>query len=231
MTWAALRKLYLQATGDNVSAQEEAWTHLTEGYRVVSLNQAVDVPELAAIDESVTVAIGADYIEMSTVDFSAFAILSVFNKTDGFQVLPEPGGMVGRMRYLDTTGKPPSGTVSFYQRDGTKLYVRDIPSATTTLMVRVRRQIAALTEADVNGSPLTPAQFDYPILYQAVAGYFSIHPATDGGDPAVALDVKYRDLANQKILEAHNPRVEEDRPHRGTMRLRGYSITPRSRLG
>lgn len=231
MTWAQLRKYYLQAVGDNASAADECWDHLTEGYRTVTLNQAVDVPELAAIDTAVTLAIDTDFFEVSTIDFSAFAILNVFNKTTGLPMYPETGGMIGRARYLETTGLPPSGVPTYYQRDGTKVYVRDMPTETTTLMVRVRRQISALTAADINSSPLTPPQFDWPIIYQAAASYFSVHPATDGGDPAISLDRKYRDLANQKIMEAHNPRVEEDRAHRGAIRVRGYRLSPRSSWG
>ena len=229
MTFAQLRAMYLSALGESPSGSEEAWTHLTEGYRMVTVDPNVDVPELATIDESVAVALGADYVEVSTVDFSIFAILNIFNKTDGYELRPEPGGMEGRARYLGTDGKPPAGKVTHYQRDGTKIYLRDTPDAATTLMVRARRQIAALSDADLNLSPLTPSHYDFAIIHFAVASYYSVHPKMSGEGFPIREDERYSAMAKAKIYGMKNPRAIEDKVRKETFRLRGYRMTPRSR--
>jgi len=230
LTWGQIRKHWLQIVGDNPAAVGESYDHLTEGYRSVAANHAVRVPELAAIDESLTATAGNDYVEMSGLDFDTYAILDVFNVTQGFPTEPEPGGMTGRRRYLDTTGKPPSGTITHYQRDGVRLYVRNTPSAETVLRVRVQRQVATVTAGDINSSPLTPAQFDWAIIYYAASNFYSVHPRIEG-DPATNYATYYLNLAREKISERVDPRVEEDRPRREAFRVQGYQLGPRTRWG
>lgn len=228
-TWGQLRDLYLSAIGDNAAGREERWTHLTKGFRQVTVDPDVDIPELAAIDESLVIAAGADYAEMSGLDFTVFALLNVFNKTDGVPLNPEPGGMEGRARYLDTTGKPPSGAVTHYMRDGTKLYVRNTPSVETTLSVRARRQITALTDADISSTPLTPPQYDHAIVYFAVGSFYALHPKMSGEGLPIREDERYNSMGKAEILRVKHPRQVEDKVRRETMRLRGYSMSPRSR--
>lgn len=229
MTWNLIRKLFLQAVGDNASAREEAWLHLTQALRLVTTDPAVDVPELAVIDDTFVITASTDFTEMASLDFDSFAILDVFNKTKGYPIDPEPGGMTGRRRYLDTTGKPPAGEVTHYVRDGTKLYVRSLPSENTTLIVRARRQVSALSDADLNTSPITPEQYDWPIIYHAASNYFSVHPAAGEDGPDMA--ERFAARAKNQIGGLQNVRAVEDKPHRGTMRLRGYRLSPRTRFG
>lgn len=229
MTWAMIRKLFLQAVGDNQSARDEAWLHLTQALRLITTDPAIDVPELAVIDDTFVVVASTDYTEMSSLDFDSLAIMDVFNKTRGYPIDPEPGGMTGRRRYLDTTGKPPSGEVTHYVRDGTRLYVRSTPSANTTLIVRARRQVAALSSADENSSPPTPEQYDWPIIYRAAENYYSVHPMAGEGAPDMA--GRFRVQAQGQINGLQNVRTVEDKAHRGTMRLRGYRVGPRTRFG
>lgn len=228
MTWAQIRLLWLTAVGDNAAAREEAWLHLTQAHRLVTSDPNIDIPELAVIDTSVTIAAAADSIEMSTLDFDTFALLDGFNKTQGYPIHPEPGGMTGRRQYLDTTGKPPSGTITHYCRDGSKLYVRNTPAAETILILRARKQVAALSDADLNLSPLTPEQYDWPILYHAASNYHSVHP---GSEDQPDLAGRFRSMAKGQTLDLTNVRALEDKPHRGTTRLRGYNLSPRSRWG
>ena len=232
MTWAQLRKLYLQGTGDQEAAREEAYTHLSQGYRDVATDPRVKVPELMAIDSAVTVLADADSVAVSSIDFSVFAIANGFNVTDGVPIYPEPGGMIGRDGFLDTTGKPPSGNITHYMRDGALIYVRNTPTVNTTLRFRVMRQVPDITEADINASPLTPSQYDMAIVHAAVASYYALHPGeavASEGERVVLLGQKHRGEVERILTERHQPMAEEDRPRRETMRLRGYSTMPRSR--
>lgn len=230
MTWGQIRQHWLNTVGNASSATTEAYDHLTEGYRSVAANPSVRVPELAAIDESLTVSADADYVAMSGLDFDTYAVLDVFNVTQGYPIDPEPGGMTGRRRYLDTTGKPPAGVITHYQRDGVRLYVRNTPEADTVLRVRVQRQVPTITVADINTTPLTPAQYDWAIVYYAASNYYSVHPRLEGENPT-NYATYYAGLAREKIGERIDPRVEEDRPHRKSFRVQGYNLNPRVRWG
>lgn len=224
-TWASLHKLFLQTVGDSQAARDEAWTHLSEGYREVATR--VDPPELAAIDESVALTIDQDYVNVSSVDLSVYAILDGFNVTDGCQIYPEPGGMTGRNRYLTDTGKPSAGNVTHYMRDGSRIYLRGTPDKATTLRFRVKQQTPTLTLANANDSPLTPPQHDMAIVFAAAESFYMVHPKTEmDGQTPVMLSQKFREAKQVKLatVEALSPRVEEDRSRNETFRLRGYSL-------
>lgn len=228
-TWESLRRLFLTTCGDAAAAREEAWTHLSKGYRQVFNDEAVDVPELSAIDEEVVVAADADYIAMTDINFSVFGIQNVFNKTDGRPLDPEPGGMEGRDRFLTSTGTPPAGSITHYMRDGQRLYVRNVPTTETTLIVRVRREVPPLGDADIEGSPLTPTHLDHAIVFYAAASFFSLHPRMHEGKP-MPDDERYRGLAKAEILGQVSPRVVEDKARRREhYRLSGYDLGPRWR--
>jgi hypothetical protein len=231
-TWAQIRKNYLQGTGDAHAAASEAYGHISAAHRRVASDPRIDVPELAAIDDSVIILAGSDYTEVSSIDPDLYAVLTVVNKTDGRLIYPEPGGMTGRSRYFEAgTGKPPTGSITHYQRDGSRLWVRNTPSADTVLTVRLRRQVPDITEADLNSSPLTPAQYDWAIIWYAVGNYLSVHPQpNEHGEPGNA-DQRYFAMAEAEIGRQVNPRKDEDRPRLEPLRLRGYSLRPRSRWG
>lgn len=229
--WASIRDLYIQATGDTPRAKHEAYSHLSEAER--QLAGDVDVPELASIDESVTVTANTDYVNTSAIDFSVFAILDCFNVTDGIAMYPEPHGMTGRRLYLDTSGKPQSGQVTHYVRDGSRVYVRGTPSANTVLRVRVQRQMPGVTSSTIaSADPVTPQQYDRALVHKAAELYFLLHPAENlvtDGERSVQQSSKHRD-AYREIVAAHKPvRVEENRPRARTFRLSGFRATPRSR--
>lgn len=229
-TWATMRLEFLQLVGDSQVAREEAWGHLSEGYRSVATHKDVEVPELNAFDEAVTVTAGNDFVAVSSIDLRVFAILDGFNVTQGFEIYQEPGGMVGRNRFLDTTGKPPAGEITNYQRDGVRVYVRNTPSVDTVLRFRVRQQTPVLTAADANGSPLTPSEYDSAILFGAAESFYLYHPKTDMVDEhPVILSDKYRAARQIKIAEVKPTKAVEDKSRRETMRLRGYRLAPRSR--
>ena len=225
MTWAQIRLAYLQAVGNTPAADQEAWLHLTQGQRIVW--GRVDVPEVAVVDPSFALTINQDYVELSGLDQQAYAILDVFNVTDGTPCYPEPGGMTGRNAYLDSTGKPPVGIVTRYQHDGTRLWLRDTPEAATTLRVRLRRQPPVLSDADLNSSPILPSQYDWATIWAAAENYYLGHEVPVDGQE---LPSARFNRAFEKSLQttAVNPRVEEDRAQRQTMRLAGYSLRRRS---
>lgn len=231
MTWAQILKRYIAACGDTPAARDEAFDHLTEGGRAVANDAALaELPDLMGIDESVVITADTDNALISTIDLNVFAIQNVFNKTEGFPMNPEPGGMIGRQRYLETTGLPPSGSVTHYVRDGVRLYVRQTPTANTTLMVRVRRAVVTLTNSDLNLSPITPPQYDEAIIFHAAANYFLSHPREDvAGEGQPSFSQKYLAAAALKLVTPKvAPAVEDKARINETMRLRGYSLQPRS---
>jgi hypothetical protein len=230
MTWAQIRKRYISACGDTAAAREEAWDHLTEGGRAVANDPALaELPELMGIDESVVITADTDNALISAIDLNVFAIQNVLNKTEGFPVNPEPGGMIGRQRYLGTDGLPPSGSVTHYVRDGVRLYVRQTPTVNTTLMVRVRRAVVTLTDSDLNLSPITPSQYDEAIILSAAANYYLAHPKENNLGEGQLMSKKYADAAALKMaVPKIAPAVEDKARIHETMRLRGYSLRPRS---
>jgi len=225
MTWAQIRQLFLQAAGDSEAAREELYLHLSEGYREVA--SRVEVPELAAIDSSVIVTALNDYVDVSTVDFEVYALLDVYNVTGNYPMYIEPAGMTGRNRFLSTGGQPPQGSVTNWQRDGARIWVRNTPTVDTTLRLRVRQQTPTITAAMLNGRPITPPQYDVAIVFAAAENYYNLHPKVDstGGDgQQVILSQKYQTAKEAKLAAPKDVRVEEDRAHAESMRLRGYRL-------
>jgi hypothetical protein len=226
MTWAQIRMAFLQAAGDSEQAREEAALHVSEGYREIAAGS--DVPELAAIDSLVPVPAGVDYTDVAAVDFSVYALLDAYNVTGGYPLYPEPGGMTGRNRFMGTTGIPPLGTITNYQRDGGRIYWRNTPASDAQIRLRVRLQTPTITLAadTLNESPITPAQYDMAIVWAAAESYYTLHPKNevDGAQAPTPLSQKYRDAKQAKLSVVVNPRVEEDRAHSEVMRLRGYRM-------
>jgi hypothetical protein len=231
-SWAAVRLLYLQACGDTPRARLESWDHLAEAQRLLAAS--IDVPELNEIDDTVVVASGADYVTTSSIDYSVYAVLSCFNKTSGIPMYPEPSGMIGRRSYLQTTGKPAAGTITHYQRDGSRLYVRGTAEDDTTIQVRVQRQMPNLSDADATGTPITPQHYDRAIVHKAAELYFLLHPnenqVTDG-ERSFQQSSKHRDAYRELATEPKSVRAEEDRPRQERFRLTHFRLAPRSRRG
>jgi hypothetical protein len=230
--WRTLRALYLQAVGATPRAALESWEHLSEAQRLVAA--AIDVPELNSIDESLIVAPGADYVNVSSIDFSVYAVLDCFNVTDGIPMFPEPSGMTGRRAYLTTTGLPSEGTPTHYQRDGARLYVRGTPAVSTTLRVRVQRQMPDLSESSYDDLPVTPQQYDRALVHKAAQLYFLLHPAENqvaDGDRSIQQSSKHAQAFSELVGGVKPVRVEEDRAANNRFRLTNFRVAPRSRRG
>lgn len=228
-SWATIRDLYVQAAGDTPRGFQESWDHLAEAQRFVAA--AVDVPELNAIDTDVSVTSGNDYVAISSFDYGVYAILDVFNVTDGVPMHPEPAGMMGRRAYLSTTGQPPAGSITHYQRDGARLYVRGTAAATTTLRVRFQRQMPDLSDSDASSVPITPQQYDRAIVHKAAELYYLLHPKENETGEGQLLSSKHRAAYQELLSEPKSPRVDEDRPRQEVFRLSHFRPTPRSRRG
>jgi hypothetical protein len=208
----------------------EAWDHLGEAQRIVA--SMVDVPELSAIDTSVTVTSGNDYVEVSGLDYSVYAVFDVFNRTDSIPMYPEPSGMMGRRAYLESDGKPAANTLTHYQRDGSRIYVRGKAASDTTLQVRFQRQMPELSDADVSGTPITPQQYDRAIVHKAAELYYLLHPSENEhreGERVTMMSSKHRQAFEELFSASKSPRVEEDRPRQEQFRLSNFRMAPRSR--
>lgn len=234
--WANILKLYVQMAGDTPVAYQERHLHLADAQRLIG--GEVDVPELAAIDTSVTVLAGADYVETSSIDYSIYAVLDVFNVTEGIPMYPEPGGMTGRRMYLEqATAKPAVASLTHYQRDGTKIYVRGTAETNTTIQVRVQRQMPDLTDADLlTGDPILPQQYDRALAHRAAGLYFLTHPrenratgeGSEGADGFMQSQA-HEGAASRLVAGVKSPRVEEDRARNERFRLSRFRAAPRSR--
>lgn len=238
--WANIVKLYTQMAGDTPVAYQERHLHLADAQRLIA--GEVDVPELAAIDASVTVLAGADYVETSGIDYSVYAVLDVFNVTEGIPMWPEPGGMTGRRMYLEqATAKPAVASLTHYQRDGTKLYVRGTAEGNTTIQVRVQRQMPDLVDADLlTGDPILPPQYDRALAHRAAGLYFLTHPRENRvtgtgeggeGEGGFMQSREHEGAANRLVAGVKSPRVEEDRARGERFRLSRFRAAPRSRRG
>lgn len=223
-TWAQIRNYYLGAAGKSTEAVAEAYDHLTASYR--RLAALVDVEELYQDDARVTVAAGADYVEM---DADVFSVYYVFNLTHGNKLAPEEGGMRGRSRYLQAgTGKPLEGVVSFYARAGGRLYLRDAAGDEQVLKLQYKLNPPDVTASTLASHPLTPAHLDWSLVWFAAANYYSAHPDKeshpgDNGGPLVTAQ-SLEGKAMALVVEPKPPKAHENNDRREWVRQRGYSF-------
>jgi hypothetical protein len=228
MTWAQIRQLYLQVCGDADAVKKEAYVHLSEANRHIGL--LIDLPELNTRDQ-VTVQSGNDFVFVESLS-PMFALLDMTNITDGVPMYPEVGGMTGRRRYLTTTGKPLTGPVTHYQRDGNRIWLRGTANVATTVEIRLQKHLDDLGDSDLNDSPIVPPQYHMAVVYAAAEKYFLLHPMVDMvGEIPVSRSEKYKAAKLEAITSQKAATVEEDRPRRETMRLSGYRLSARSRRG
>jgi hypothetical protein len=228
LTWAQIKQFTIDACGNPTSINQEIYAHLTEGHNHVCAQ--VDVPDLV---QSADVVIPTDpmgittYLDYIELDPTVYHLDSVKNKTDGYPVIPEPSGMLGRDRYLTAgTGRPPTGSVRNYWRDGNRVYLRDTPTKSTTLTLRYRMEPADIDATMLNLHPLPPAHYDWAIIFAAAMNYYMAHPTEEGAADKVQ---QYQASMNEKLQAPKQVMVEEDRPRYQRMRLAGYRCSPRTR--
>jgi hypothetical protein len=225
LTWGRIRRYFIDGCSEETAAINEAWDHLSEANRrVLSL---VDVPELVTTSTA-TITANTDNITKPAL---AYHLLTVVNLTDSYEMHPEPGGMLGRGRYIQSTGKPPSGSATHYFEDGAKIFFRDMPSVDTSIQLRYRTAPAAITEADIDGSPLTPDRYDWAFVHAAIRNYYQAHPSANAidGETHVTLADK-AERALQAVLGEPRPAYSEvNKAVYHTMRLSGYNMGVRRR--
>ena len=228
-TWGELRKKYLQAVGKRNSAEQEAFDHLSEGYRRVA--SRLDLPELRVPDATVTVAEDDNYFDH---DCDAYAIRSIYNSTDGQTMHEESGGMAGYNRFLESsavgTPKPPRGTPTRYVRAGNRVYFRDRPTRSTIFVIQFDLQVPDIALADINEHPVTPAQYDMSIVYAAARSYYLLHPEEDrppsDGQPPPS--VAFASATDEVLARSKDPVAIENQGERTVVRVAGYRYKPRS---
>lgn len=225
-TWGELRKMFLIGSGEKAHAEQQAWTFLTEGYRM--LCNRIEVPELDVPDATVALALGDDSFEM---DCDAFTIRSMFNVTDGVPMYREPGGYNGRQRFLEqTTGKPPQGSPEHYVRTGNKIWVRDTADAAKTLKIHYKIQPPDVAAANINDHPVTPSHYDTAIVQAAIYKFFTTYTQLNKAEEGQPLPSQVAKEAFDAALAEQVSEVEvETRNEHSTVRIAGFRYAPRSR--
>jgi hypothetical protein len=225
LTWGKIRKYTIDACGEETGIINEVYDHVNEGYRRVC--SLVDCPELV-LTTTTTVTANTDYVAAPT---ALYHILTVINLTDEYEMKPEPGGMLGRGRYIQSTGRPPSGSCTHYYPDGLRIYVRDTPTIDTSLQLRYRVNPTPITEADLDASPLTPDRFDWAIIHAATRNYLQAHPSANAFDGETHITLADKaERALQAVLGEPRPAYSEvNKAVYHTMRLSGYNMGVRRR--
>lgn len=228
--WNTLRELAIRACGGTPRAVDEAWSHLSEAHRLLA--SQLDVPELAAIATSVTLPANNESVAISTISSTVYAILDIYNVTDGIPMYPEPAGATGRRSFLTNTGLPYAGVPTHYVHDGTTLYVRGLPTQDTQLRVRYQRQMPDLSGADGSSAPITPQQYDRALVHKAAELYFLLHPNENllrDGDRTTQQSDKHGAAFDKLVGDPNSVRVEENMARVGRFRLSGFRMAPSSR--
>ena len=257
MTWGEIREAYLTAAGNSTAARQEAFAHLSQGFRWVV--QTVDVPEVYG---EAQIEVGKDprepsessnpFADFIDLDVNVHSIFRVFNLTIGAPVYREPSGIRGRDRYIDrftqrvtTPGsglssvepKPPPGQVRWWVRHGQRIYIRDTPAPSTiaeldgtTLRISYRVAVDAITQDDINDHPFTPAHYDWAIVHKSAGFYYKAHRDAGGAEEGGQPKAMFHDQAAAEMLNDPNPvDAEEEKDSFHRMRVAGYQVTPRSR--
>lgn len=222
MQWGDIHDLFLKTCGNSQDAPQEAWQHLNFMHR--QLCASLELPELHIPDATEPTVKDQDYIDM---DVDVYSIDWIVDKSTGRKIDPEPSGMRGRARYIETGQvRPPTGAIQFYQRSGNKIFLRDTPSAIVTLLISFRMHPPQIADADRSKYPITPHQFDMALLKGAAANFFELHPpinpdgSMDYGRAAMLKGAVVDDIAAHK-----NPTGEENLDRRQWTRQQGYEFS------
>lgn len=233
MTWKEIRDIYLVSTANATLAIEQAWYHLSNGYRRTCAE--LDIPEVYGPELQFTTVANQDWVATpDTGSFdSLYSIYSGFNKTRGFAIEIEPQGFRGRNQLRTTTGKPPSGDVTHYVRVGDKIWLRNTPTGAQVLLFQTRFQPADLSDSDLTGEPRLPAQYHQAIVAQAAVSYYETVPedARDLSSPDLLQSAQFERTARRLMMTQAAPSQEEHHNRRHTLRVAGYRVTPLARGG
>ncbi len=226
MNWEQVRDLYLSACGGVELAVNERWLHINSAYR--NLCGSLELPELHQSNAVVTTVAGQDWVDM---DCDVFALDWIVNKATARKLDPEPSGHRGRSRFFEAgQSRPPEGSVNFYVRKGNRIWLRDTPNAALDLVVSFRFHPDEVTDADLAEHPVTPAQYDIPLVQLAVGSYFQFHPPPPAGPgemPDIGRGDRFIAQAQAQIASLKHPVAEEQKDRRDYLRQAGYSFNVR----
>ncbi len=223
-TWSDIFRLYMNACEQTTAAATEFLDHATSASR--QLATKIDEKELTL--PNATIVVKKD-IENHDWDEDAYAIISVFNLTSGERVEPDEEGWRGRSRYMETTGKPPPGTIHRYHPEGKKLWFRDLPSEDTTLQITFKIYPPDVSQGTLQNHPVFPPHMDLPLMYMSVADYYALHPGenmiekNDRTTGQLKSDY-YNALANATLIEQKSPKTIENRDRREAHVQWGYRM-------
>ncbi len=216
--WEELRDLYMRACADSTMAAQEYFKHATASSRWLA--SQVTEKELMSLDAAVSLAIGDDSFDWDT---QAYAIQTVFNKTDQHRCEPEPSGMHGRTKYLRQDGKPSQGIVTWYHPEGKKVWVRDKAAKITDLQINFKMVPPDVTKELLDDHPIFPPHLDYALLFKSIGFYYDLHPkpALEGQVP---LAEYYEGKAQGIVDTAISPKSEQNRDRRESLKQWGYKM-------
>lgn len=226
MTWGDIEDLFVKGAGATQDAHDEKYQHLNDAHRKLCAH--LELPELYVPDASVQCVDQQDYID---VDDALYHVYSIVDTSTGRKLDPEPGGFRGRDRYIeDGETRPPLGSLQFYVRQGSRIWLRDTPQNDAagnppTLKIAFRFHPEWVDSDSEDEHPIPPNQYDMLLVRWALASYFSIHPPKG---PDGALDYN----RSSKMMEAiqadletpKNATTEENYDRRQFQRQMGYSF-------
>jgi len=172
MTWGEIYGIFLTSAGNTEDAAKESWQHLNYAHRRIT--SSLDLPELHVPDATITTTADQDWITAPSVIRS---IDWIEDTTTGRKLDPEPGGMRGRARYMESGEvRPPTGVMSFYVPKGNKIYLRDTPDSADQLLVSFWAHPDNVGDADIDDYPLTTQEYDMALAKMALGNFFDFHP-------------------------------------------------------
>lgn len=133
----------------------------------------IDVPELFQPDARQSTTANQDYID---IDCDVYYISSIVDLSTGQRLDEEPEGNMGRSKFLGTNGKPPTGSLRYWMRQGKRIYLRDTPGSVVELRLQYKVHPPEITNADWGKYPMTPNQYDEAVLWLALSKFYSLHP-------------------------------------------------------
>ena len=214
-TWGEIRKHYMNACEQATGAGAEFFDHATAAQR--ELFAALEEREIIATNTRRMVPKNEDAISWGN---DWYSIYSVFNVTKQQRVEPEEAGMRGRERYLESTGRPPTGSIHRYHPEDGKLYLRDTADEHTELLINFKRVPPDVVKANLIDRPMTPKHLDYPLIYLTASHYYSMHPSANANG--------HSDIFAQKawglLGRAQKPKSEENRNRREGVQTWGYEF-------
>lgn len=233
-TWAEKIDFYKSGCGGATDAEGEKYHHATEALR--RLCAFLDIPELYRRFTVPTVT-NQDYVELSTFTWDdsgshgVYSIKWMENEEGGFRLRKESGGTAGRARYFEASEtRPPTGPiegVTFYVREGTKVWLRNTPNEVANLLGAAQVHPAAITSSDLSANSITPQQYDMTLVRLMIGNYFTIHPPFNSqiNDFDYARGQGMIDQAIAEIVNAkEDPKAKENLDTSTYLRIRGYSF-------